>query len=118
YWILAAGRRRIRIATVGAHEPVDHKLERRGRLIPVDRADDHDPVRRDPFRIDFIHPIPGLANRMIWIAGAWPVTKRLSSGDTGFAGENLTAVFGRQTREVEHLAFEVGHSRHNLACNA
>src|SRR5690349_10525054 len=66
--ILAAGRSRIRIAAVGAYQTVDHELERRWRLIPVDWAHDHDAVRRDPLRIDFIHPVAGLPDRVIWIA--------------------------------------------------
>jgi hypothetical protein len=42
----------------------------------VHRTDDHDAVRRDPHRIDLVHPVVGLAQRMIGIARARPMTER------------------------------------------
>src|SRR5262245_38101058 len=92
--IFATGRRWIWIAAVGAHETVDHELERRWRLVPVDRTHDHDAVRGDPLRIDFVHPVAGLSDRVIGVAGARPMAERLSGGNAGFAGINRTPIFG------------------------
>ena len=49
---------RIGIAAVGADQAIDHQLQRRGRLVPVHRRDDQDPVGGDPARIDLVHPVP------------------------------------------------------------
>ena len=46
--ILAVGRAEVGIAAVGADHPVDHQLHRRGRMIPIDRSDQHDAVRPHP----------------------------------------------------------------------
>jgi|GEM_PF-6749795 len=44
---------------------IDHRFETRWRLIPIDRRDDHDTVCADPQRIDLVHPIVGLLQRII-----------------------------------------------------
>ena len=51
----------LRIAA-SAQQAIDHQLERGGRLVPVDRADDHHAVRLDPFRINLGHSVAGLAD--------------------------------------------------------
>ena len=63
--ILAGGAGRIRVAAIRADKTVDHQFERARRLVPVHRRDDHDAVRCDPALVDFVHPVVGLAERMI-----------------------------------------------------
>src|SRR5712675_3561087 len=54
-------------------------------------------------RIDFIHPVVGLPERIVWIATARPVTERHRGRDTGLAGMNLFAEFGSWPREIEDI---------------
>ena len=73
--ILALRTTGIRVAAVGTHHSVHHRLESRGRLVPVHRTDDHDAVRRDPQRIDVVHPVMRLAERVIRITAARPMAE-------------------------------------------
>lgn len=66
--ILSVCRRRVRIAAVGADQPVDHRLERRRRLIPVTWGHNHDAMRPYPKRIYLVHPVIRLAEAMVWVA--------------------------------------------------
>ena len=101
--VLAVGARRIGIAAVGADQPVHHQLQRRGDLVPVHRRDDHDAVRRHPHRIDVVHPVLRLAERIVRIAGAWPVAERRRGREARLAGMDVAPVFRGEPRQVEHL---------------
>ncbi|MGY4228576.1 hypothetical protein ACVMIH_005937 [Bradyrhizobium sp. USDA 4503] len=100
---LAVGRGRIGIAAIGADQAIDHRLESGRRLVPVDGRDDHDAVRAHPQRIDLVHPVVGLPERVVWIAAARPVAECHRGGDAGLAGVNLPAELGRQPRQIEHI---------------
>ena len=91
--VLARSRGWIGISTVGADEAVDHRLETGWRLIPVHRGYDHDPVSSRPHRIDLVHPVIDLADRMIGIARAGPVAERHRGRDAGLAGMDGAAIF-------------------------
>src|ERR1700743_894128 len=58
---LAMGRARIRIAAVGAYQPINHCLEASRCLVPINRCDNENAARRYPKRVDFVHPVVGLA---------------------------------------------------------
>ena len=107
--------RRVGIAAVGADQPVHHQLQRRGHLIPVHRRDDHDAVRRDPHRIDVVHPVLRLAERIVRVAGAGPVAERRRGREAGLAGMDVAAVFGGEPRQVEDLDLDAGSRRERLA---
>ena len=89
-------------------------------LIPVHRRDDHDAVRRDPHRIDLVHPVLRLAERIVRIAGARPMAERRGGREAGLAGMDLAAVFRGQPREVEHFDLErrIGARRFRCAISA
>ena len=61
--ILARGRGGIGVAAVGAHQAVDHQLQRAGALVPIHRRDDEDRVGCGPALVDLGHPVVGLAKR-------------------------------------------------------
>src|SRR6185436_16502221 len=86
---LPARRRRIRIAAVGADEAIDHQLQHARRLIPVHGRNDQHAVRRNPARIQLVHPVIHLAHGVIRIARARPVTERHRRGYARLARENL-----------------------------
>lgn len=66
---------RIGVTAIGTDQPVNHQLERTCGLIPIDRRDDHHAMGAYPARIERVHPIVDLAERMIGIATAWPMAK-------------------------------------------
>ena len=99
--VLALRQRRIGVAAVGTDQPVHHQLERRGDLVPVHRRDDHDAMRCDPQRVDLVHPVLGLAERMVRIARARPVAERRRGREAGLARVNVSAVLGRQPGQIE-----------------
>src|SRR5262249_2079005 len=84
------------------------------RLIPVDRCYDHDPVRTDPKRINLVHPVISLLQRIVRIATARPVTKRHGRRDAGFTRVNLPAHFGGQMREIEKIDGEPALSKNRF----
>src|SRR5215468_2225386 len=90
--VLALRARGVGIASVRADQAVHHQLERRGDLIPVHWRNDHDAVSGDPHWIDLVHPVLGLAERMIGIARAGPVTERSRGGKTRLARMNTASV--------------------------
>src|SRR6185437_7150758 len=63
-------------------------------------------MRRHPLRVDVIHPVIDLANRVIGITTAWPMAQRLRGRDAGLAWVDDAAVFGGEPRQVEHLDLE------------
>src|SRR5437868_7787517 len=96
----------IRISTVGANQAIHHELERARHLIPMDRGHDHDPVRSYPPRIQLVHPILRLAEVMIRITTARPVTERHRGRNARFAWVNDAAVFCGQHTEIEEIDFK------------
>ena len=104
---LPACRRRIRVAAVGAHEAIDHQFQYARRLIPVHRRDDHHALRRDPARIELVHPVIHLAHRVIRIARTRPVTERHGGGHARLAGKNLTAILRGEETQIEKVALKV-----------
>ena len=101
-------RGRIRIAPVGADQPVHHGLQRPWCLVPVHWRDNHDAVRRDPERIDFIHPVLHLAERIVRIAAARPMAQRHRGRYAGLAWVDRAAELGRRTAEIEDLDMVAG----------
>ena len=99
--VLAVGAGRVGVAAVGADQPVHHQLQRRGDLVPVDRRHDHDPVRLDPHRVDLVHPVLRLAQRVVRVAGAGPVAERRGGGEAGLAGVDVAAVLGGQPAQLQ-----------------
>jgi hypothetical protein len=73
---LAMGRRRVGIAAVGADHAVDHQLQRARRLVPVGRRQDDHGVGRHPALVDLGHPVVGLVQRVVRVAGARPMAQR------------------------------------------
>src|SRR4051812_41342970 len=104
----------IGIAAVGANQAVDHQLQPRGCLVPVDRTDDHDPMRCRPHWINVNHPVLHLAERMIWVTGAGPMAERHGGRDAGLAGMNYAPVFGYEPAEIQNLGFKLRLPRENL----
>jgi len=96
---------RIRISTVGTNEPIHYQLENARHLIPVDRGDDHNAMRRDPARIDFMHPVPRLPEVMIRITTTGPMAKWHRGGDTCFTWINHASVLRCQHAEIEQINF-------------
>ena len=68
----------------------------------------------DPQRIDLVHPVVGLAERIVRIATARPVAERHRGRDAGLAGMNLPAEFRRQPRQVEDIDRESHFDEHRL----
>ena len=54
--------------------------------MPIDWANNHDAVRGDAHGINLRHPLVHLAERVVRIAGARPMTEQLRGGDTGMQG--------------------------------
>jgi hypothetical protein len=102
--LFAIGGGRIGIASVGAHQPVHHQFQHAWCLIPVHGRDDHDAVRRDPARVDLVHPVVDLTHRVVRIARAGPVAQRHRRGHAGLARKDLPAVLGREQTQVEQIA--------------
>src|SRR4051794_7046299 len=71
--MLAMGGCRIRIPAIGTNQAIDHRFQGGRSLVPMDGRYDHDAVSGNPKRIDFIHPVIGLAQRIIRVATAWPM---------------------------------------------
>src|SRR5688572_31957922 len=97
---------RIGIAAVGTDESIDHQLEHARRLVPVHRRYDHHAMRGGPARIDLVHPIVHLPERMVRVARAGPVTERHGGRDAGLAGQDLASVLRGEDAEVEEVALE------------
>ena len=107
----------IGITVIDADKPVHHELEDTRHLIPVHRHNNHDAVRRHPAQINLIHPVLGLAEVIVRITTARPVTQRHRSRDTGFARINLPAVFGGQHAKIEKVdTYSVGGSKNFFRC--
>src|SRR5215813_5156213 len=104
--ILAAGQSRIRIAAVRTDQAVDHQLQRAGRLVPMDRAEDHHAMCGDPTRINFRHPIVDLSHSMVGIAGAGPVAQWHRRRDAGLTWINYSTVFRCKPAQVEKIYLE------------
>ena len=64
--------------------------------------DDHDAVRFHPKRVDVIHPVVDLSQGIVRITGTRPMTECRRRREAGFAGVDLTAIFGCETSEVEN----------------
>src|SRR5258706_2267490 len=84
-WIFAACGGRIGIASISAHQPIDHEFERTWRLIPIYWTDNHDAVCGRPLRVYFCHPVAHLPHCVIGITGTRPMTKRHRGRNTGLA---------------------------------
>ena len=112
--LLAMGRGGIGIAAIGADQPVDHRLQARRRVIPVHRRDDHDAMRRHPQRIDLVHPVAGLAQRIVRITAAGPMAQRHRGRDAGLAGMDGVAKFRCERDEVENVDGKSHAREHRL----
>ena len=66
-------------------EAIHHQLEHARRLVPVHRRDDHHAVRRHPARVDLVHPVAGLAQRVVRVAPAGPMAERHRRRDASLA---------------------------------
>jgi hypothetical protein len=113
--VLAACGRQIGVAAIGTNEPINHQLERGGRPIPIHRAHDHHAVRGDPHRIDIIHPVAGLSDRVIGITTARPVAEGLCSRNASLAGIDHFSIFRGEPRQIEDLDLEAGHVSDHVA---
>ena len=103
---LAVGRRRVGIAAVRAHQPVDHELQHARRLVPIDRRHDHHAVGSDPARVELVHPVVDLAHGVVRVTGARPVAERHGRRDARLARQDLAAVLGREQAQIEEVALE------------
>ena len=107
---------RIGVAAIGADQPIHHQLQRRRHLIPVHRGEDHDAMGRDPHRIDLIHPVLRLAQRMVRIAGARPVAKRAAVEKHALHGR-MFRPYSETTRDRSRISSSHG-CRSSIACRA
>ena len=61
---------------------------------------------RNPTRVDFRHPIVDLSQRVVGIAGTWPVAERLRSRDACLTGINDLTILRREPAQVEKVYLE------------
>src|SRR2546430_2282806 len=79
--------------------------------------DNHDAVRRDPARVNLMHPILGLAEVMVRITTARSMTHRHRGRDARLARINLAAVFGGQHAKVEKIdSYSTSSSENFFRC--
>src|SRR5258708_6913520 len=104
--VLAMGEGGIRIAAVGAHQPVHHEFRRARRVVPVHGGGEDHPVRADPALVDLAHPVPGLLESVVGVAAAPPMAQRLRGGDARLARKDAPAVVGSEAAQVEKVGLD------------
>ena len=82
-----------------------------GGLVPVRRRDDDHAVRRDPALVDLVHPVVGLAQRMVRVAAAGPVAQRHGGRDAALARMDVPAVVGGEQAQVEQVDLDAAAAR-------
>jgi hypothetical protein len=110
----AMGGGRIGIAAVSADQPIHHRFQPGWRVIPVHRRHDHYSVGRDPQRVDLVHPVVSLAQRIIRVAATRPMTQRHGSRDAGLARMNLLAEFRGKAAKIENVDSQSHFLKHGF----
>ena len=65
-------------------------------------------MRSGPAFVDLGHPVMRLAERMVGITTARPVTQRHCGRYAALAGVDMTGVVGGEQAQVQHIDLDVG----------